>query len=255
MSTTGTTEMEMGRAGTRRITRISEPALARFLFGSPLASPVWLAARIYLGYLWLHAGWEKITGTSGDTWTWHWAYTDHSWLKSSAELKSFAAFALHNSGGPNAAVNYGWYAAFLRYIERSGGWLAGAVAIAEVAIGVALLIGLFTGIAAFFGALLTTAFGLAGIAGVNPIFVIAEVLLVLAWRNAGYIGLDRYVLPALGTPWEPGALFRGRRRPEREPMPEREAKPSRKFGRRKETEAEPPPVSPTSPPPPPVDHG
>jgi thiosulfate dehydrogenase [quinone] large subunit len=34
------------------------------------------------------------------------------------------------------------------------------------------------------------------------------VLLVLAWRNAGWIGLDRFVLPKLGTPWEPGPLFR-----------------------------------------------
>jgi thiosulfate dehydrogenase [quinone] large subunit len=71
-----------------------------------------------------------------------------------------------------------------------------------------LLLGLFTGIAAFFGALLTTAFGLAGIAGVNPIFLILEVLLVTAWRNAGWIGLDRLVLPKLGTPWEPGSMFR-----------------------------------------------
>jgi thiosulfate dehydrogenase (quinone) large subunit len=69
-------------------------------------------------------------------------------------------------------------------------------------------VGLFTGIAAFFGVLLTTAFGLAGIAGVNPVFLILEVLLVLAWRNAGWIGLDRFVLPKLGTPWEPGPLFR-----------------------------------------------
>jgi thiosulfate dehydrogenase [quinone] large subunit len=33
------------------------------------------------------------------------------------------------------------------------------------------------------------------------------VLLVLAWRNAGYYGLDRYVLPALGTPWHRGTAF------------------------------------------------
>src|SRR5205814_1644752 len=27
-------------------------------------------------------------------------------------------------------------------------------------------------------------------------------LLVLAWQTAGYIGLDRYLLPILGTPWK-----------------------------------------------------
>jgi thiosulfate dehydrogenase [quinone] large subunit len=104
-------------------------------------------------------------------------------------------------------VNYGWYAAFLRWLEHSGGWMAPVIAIGETLIGVALLLGLFTAIAAFAGGLLTVAFGLAGIAGVNPIFLVLEMLLVLAWRNAGYIGLDRFVLPALGTPWEPGPLF------------------------------------------------
>jgi thiosulfate dehydrogenase [quinone] large subunit len=101
-------------------------------------------------------------------------------------------------------------------MEHSGGWLAPVISIGETVIGVALLLGLFAGIAAFFGALLTTAFGLAGIAGVNPIFLILEVLIVLAWRNAGWIGLDRFVLPRLGTPWEPGSLFRRERRTPRD---------------------------------------
>jgi thiosulfate dehydrogenase [quinone] large subunit len=38
-------------------------------------------------------------------------------------------------------------------------------------------------------------------------FFLFEILLILAWRNAGYIGLDRWVLPALGTPWQPGTVF------------------------------------------------
>jgi thiosulfate dehydrogenase [quinone] large subunit len=32
-------------------------------------------------------------------------------------------------------------------------------------------------------------------------------LLILAWRNAGWYGLDRWVLPALGTPWHRGDLL------------------------------------------------
>ena len=185
---------------------IEEPGFARILFASPAASWIWLAARLYLGYNWLHAGWEKVTGTESG---WHWAFTSESWLKTSAGLKGFAGFALSNAKGPHAAVNYGWYAAFLRWIERSGaGVLAPVIAIGEVLIGIALIVGLFTGIAALFGAMLSMAFGLAGVAGVNPVFLFAEIMLVLAWRNAGYIGLDRYVLPALGTPWHPGRVFK-----------------------------------------------
>jgi thiosulfate dehydrogenase [quinone] large subunit len=195
-------------AAVRQTIRIGEPRIAQWLFGSPSGAWVWVIPRLYLGYLWLHAGWEKVTGTSGGTWSWSFDFTKDSWLRSSAGLKGFAAYALTNTKGPNAAVNYGWYAAFLRWLEHSGGWMAPIIALGETAIGLALLLGLFTGIAAFFGALLTTAFGLAGIAGVNPVFLILEVLLVLAWRNAGWIGLDRFVLPKLGTPWEPGTAFR-----------------------------------------------
>jgi thiosulfate dehydrogenase (quinone) large subunit len=187
------------------------------------AAPIWLAARIYVGYLWLHAGWEKVTGTTGGVWAWHWSFTGDSWLRSSAGLKGFAAFALGNAQGPNAPVNYGWYAAFLRWLEHGGGWMAPVIAIGETVIGLALLLGLLTAIAAFFGGLLTVAFGLAGIAGVNPIFLVLEMLLVLAWRNAGYIGLDRFVLPAVGTPWEPGPLFRRQQPPTASPSSEERA--------------------------------
>ncbi len=34
--------------------------------------------------------------------------------------------------------------------------------------------------------------------------------LVLAWKTAGWWGLDRWVLPALGTPWKPGLIFHER---------------------------------------------
>jgi len=185
---------------------IEEPGFARILFASPAASWIWLVARLYLGYNWLHAGWEKVTGTESG---WHWAFTSTSWLKTSAGLKGFAGFALSNAKGPHAAVNYGWYAAFLRWIERSGaGVLAPVIAIGEVLIGIALIVGLFTAIAALFGAMLSMAFGLAGVAGLNPVFLFAEIMLVLAWRNAGWVGLDRYILPALGTPWHPGRVFK-----------------------------------------------
>jgi thiosulfate dehydrogenase [quinone] large subunit len=106
-------------------------------------------------------------------------------------------------------VNYGWYATFLRWIEHPGvaSFFAKLITLGEIAIGIALIIGLFTGIAALLGGTLNVSFGLAGVAGVNPVFFLIEVFLVLAWRNAGYYGLDRYVLPAIGTPWHKGEVI------------------------------------------------
>jgi len=187
---------------------IEEPRITKVLFTSTGAAWIWLAARLYLGYQWLHAGWEKVTGTEAG---WHLAFTQDSWLRGGKGLQGFIQFAaLPQAGqGPHSAVNYGWYAAFLRWMGHDGpaGVFAKLISLGEVAIGVLLILGLFTGVAAFLGGTLSMSFGLAGVAGVNPMFFFLEVLLILAWRNAGYYGLDRYVLPALGTPWQRGKLL------------------------------------------------
>jgi thiosulfate dehydrogenase (quinone) large subunit len=44
-------------------------------------------------------------------------------------------------------------------------------------------------------------FLLAGAVSINPIIGGLAILLVLAWRVAGYYGVDRWLLPLLGTPW------------------------------------------------------
>jgi thiosulfate dehydrogenase [quinone] large subunit len=98
------------------------------------------------------------------------------------------------------------------------------VAIGEVVIGVMLILGLFTGIAAALGAILNFSFVFAGSAGVNPAMILVSVLIILAWRNAGWYGLDRWVLPALGTPWHRGPLL-SRRRHADEPEPAPPAEP------------------------------
>jgi thiosulfate dehydrogenase [quinone] large subunit len=45
-------------------------------------------------------------------------------------------------------------------------------------------------------------FMLAGTTSTNPVLAITGVLLILLWKNAGYIGLDRWLLPLLGRPWK-----------------------------------------------------
>ena len=54
---------------------------------------------------------------------------------------------------------------------------------------------MFTGIFAFLGLLLNFSFVFSGSAGVNPAFMLVGLLLVLTWWNAGWIGLDRFLLP------------------------------------------------------------
>jgi thiosulfate dehydrogenase [quinone] large subunit len=44
--------------------QISEPPIARFLFADTRMAWLWLIVRVYVGYEWLTAGWEKLTGYS-----------------------------------------------------------------------------------------------------------------------------------------------------------------------------------------------
>jgi thiosulfate dehydrogenase [quinone] large subunit len=86
-------------------------------------------------------------------------------------------------------------------------WFGKLVPIAEVLVGIALLLGAFVGVAAFFGAFMNWNFMMAGTASINPLMFAITILLILAWKNAGWVGLDRWLLPLLGTPWRPGRVF------------------------------------------------
>ena len=71
------------------------------------------------------------------------------------------------------------------------------------------IVGAFVGLAAMGGLMLNLAFLLAGTTSTNPVLAVLGVLLLLAWKNAGYIGLDYFLLPMLGTPWKQRTLGPG----------------------------------------------
>jgi len=80
-------------------------------------------------------------------------------------------------------------------VQPNASIFANLVALGETAVGLGLLVGLLTGIAAFGGVFLNANFILAGVLGTIPLLVILGSLLMLAWRNAGWIGLDRWFMP------------------------------------------------------------
>lgn len=203
-----------------------EPRFTKWLFASTKAAWIWLIVRVWLGWEWLQAGWGKVFG--GDiTWrVWDWGQEQYGlfgdanigWVRAGTvdgaergvgdAVAGYAAGAIEAAEGPNPDVAYSWYVGFLEVIRDSvHPWLGPLVAVGEVVIGVALIAGLFTGIMAFLGAVLNFSFVFAGSAGTNPAMILASVLLILAWRNAGWYGLDRFALPRLGTPWQPGDVF------------------------------------------------
>jgi thiosulfate dehydrogenase [quinone] large subunit len=179
-------------------TAVPQPAVSRFLFHDTRAAALWLVVRFYLGFQWLEAGYHKATGSG--------------WLDGGAALKGFWTRAVAvdpKTGTGPINADYGWYRDLLQFMldQQWFTWFAKLIVAGELLIGVGLIVGGLVGIAAFFGALLNMSFMLAGTASTNPVLFVLAVALMLAWQVAGYYGADRFILPALGAPWRPGALF------------------------------------------------
>ena len=173
-----------------------EPKVAKFIFSDPKMSVVWLLVRIYVGWQWLTAGIEKL---QSPVWTGNQAGT---------AMAGFVNGALQKTTGAHIDVQ-GFYAGFLQLVvlPHTALW-SHAIAYGEVLVGLGLIVGLFTGIAAFFGGLMNANYLLAGTVSTNPMLFILATGLVLAWRVAGLIGLDRFVLPLVGVPGQVGKLFK-----------------------------------------------
>jgi len=168
---------------------IEDPPFARALFNDTRYAWIWLIVRLYVGYQWFSEGLNKVT-TPG------WGGS-----KAGAILTPWINGALQKTHGAHPDVQ-GWYGAFLAHVvlPNAAAWSI-AVSYGELFVGIGLILGLFTGIAAFFGTTMNTSYLLAGTVSINPILLGLGTFLVLAWKVAGYWGLDRYVLPKLGTPW------------------------------------------------------
>ena len=184
---------------------IGEPGIARFLFSSTKSAPIWLGARLFLGWAWFDAGRHKVT--------------EDAWMSGGAALKGYwtNATAIPETGNPKAAWDA--YREFLQYMLDNEWytWMAKAIAVGELLIGLGLILGTLTGLAAFFGATLNMSFLLAGTVSSNPILLFVAIFIILGWRVAGWIGLDRFLLPKLGAPWT-GGNFLGRDEPGTPPV-------------------------------------
>ena len=164
----------------------------RFLSSNTTIAPLWLIVRLYVGWEWLVAGWGKVTNPA-------WFGTD-----AGPAITGFVGAALKKTAEfcpPEKACHpdvQGWYAAFLEnFVLPFPEFWSNLVAGGEVLVGVALMLGVVTGIAAFFGAFMNLNFMLAGTVSINPILFTLGIGLMFAWKVAGHIGLDRWVLPSL----------------------------------------------------------
>ncbi len=179
--------MTISRVSRGRV--VNDPPLAQAFLANPLAGLLWLPLRVWLGWQWLVSGWGKMSNPA--------------WTQTGEALKGFwtNAVSIPETGRPPIA--FGWYRQFLQAMldAQAWPWFSKLVVAGELLIGVALILGAFTGIAAFFGGFMNWNFMMAGSASVNPMFFVLSVGLILAWKVAGHFGLDYLLLARLGTPW------------------------------------------------------
>lgn len=168
---------------------IQDPPFIRSLFSNPRMAIFWLAVRVWLGYQWIEAALHKVENPA--------------WMQTGEALKGFwtGAVAIPAEGRP--PITFDWYRSFIQYLldTQAYTWFSKLVAFGELFVGIALILGAFTGIAAFFGALMNWNFMMAGSASSSPLLFVAALGVVMAWKIAGYIGLDYFLLPWIGTPW------------------------------------------------------
>ncbi len=176
--------------------QIPEPKISKLLFADTRLAWLWLIVRVYVGWEWLSAGWGKLHNAAwvGDT--------------AGQALSGFLKGALAKTAGAHPDVQ-GWYGMFLeKFVLTHPVVWAHIITYGELLVGVGLILGAFTGIAAFFGVFMNMNYLFAGTVSSNPVLALLGLFVVFAWRTAGWWGADRWLLPWLGAPWSPGSLFK-----------------------------------------------
>jgi len=138
--------------------QLADIPIVQSLFTSKAMSWLWLAIRLYLGYQWIESGWGKITNPA--------------WMQGGEALKGFWVRAILIPEAPaRPLIAFDWYRNFIQFMLDSGNyvWFAKLVAVGELLVGAALILGIFIWLSAFIGGFMNWNFMMAGSASVAPI--------------------------------------------------------------------------------------
>lgn len=149
------------------------------------SNAAWALLRLFMGFFWFMSGWEKLGHLNGKVLT----GILGSWI---------------NGAAPKVPPNPNeWYVSFLNgVVIPNADLFAKLVVYGEILLGVALFFGVITRFAAFLGIIMNANYFFAGahtspaVHGVNAIYIVVEVLLILVAAGQ-YYGLDKYLFARL----------------------------------------------------------
>ena len=146
----------------------------------------WLFVRLVLGIEWARGGWEKIG--------------DAGWTSSpvGAAVEGFLEGAIAKSTqGRYPEVPHWFHNLAQDVFLPNAELLAYLVAFGELLVGIGLIVGGLTRVAAFFGVTLNLTFLWAGTSATNAPMLLLGLAIVLLGAGAGDYGIDRWLLPRL----------------------------------------------------------
>lgn len=135
----------------------------------------WTAMRVWLGVMWIQAGKDKIWGSESAGFLHHGG-------------PAVKGFALHGTPA------YSWWGSFLHhFVVPNAGWIGVLIAVGELAVGIALVAGAFTRLAALGSLLMLFTYVMSGTASVCAFYALFAVVILTMWRTASWIGVDGLV--------------------------------------------------------------
>lgn len=141
------------------------------------SSIIWLVVRVYVGYKWLIEGWHKFGEV---VWT---------GPQAGVAVTGFLNGALTKMVGehPNVSEWYGWLITniFLPNAEV----ISYFVVYGEILVGIALILGLFTRLAAWSGVFMNFNYLFAGTVSSNPLLLLLGLMLMKSYIVAEHIGI------------------------------------------------------------------
>jgi thiosulfate dehydrogenase [quinone] large subunit len=151
---------------------LGTPRAFQWLAGSKVMAVAWTAVRVWLGIMWIQAGMAKL-----------WGAENPAFLHNNGA--GVAGFAAHGTPA------YSWWGSFLHsFVVPNAGWIGVLVAVAEFTIGVALVLGLFTRVAAFASLGLLFTYVMSGTASVCGFYALCALVVLVMWRTSSWIGVD-----------------------------------------------------------------